>query len=340
MRINRWGSGRLSRSQRNYRMMRQIRIDSKTAAGQGMKRQTVITVGISPSWDIACYSTEFQWGQHQSIERQTVTPAGKALNVSRALAGLGWRSIAAGLWGQDDLPTALASLRAWPKVEARFTAVPGQIRRNITLIDTGRQREMHLRSPNPLATPQNLRRLSRDLMTMVNARTICVFSGAVPDEVVEDFVEMVMACRAKGGRIVVDSYGPGLSAIVGAGGLWAIKPNAEELAGLLGRSIIDRSEEIVRAARTLTDRVDLVLVSRGRLGAIAVTADTEVGKAAPKIRTVYHTVGCGDYLLAGFLDGYLSSCRRIVSGRPDRMAIRKGLSKGVRLATNRAAGRE
>jgi 1-phosphofructokinase family hexose kinase len=306
--------------------------------GSEMFEHTIITVGISPSWDIACFAADYQWGRHQVIERQTVTPAGKALNVSRALAELGRRSIAAGLWGQDDLPTALASLRDCPKIEPRFTAVPGQTRRNITLIDTRRRREMHLRSPNPLATPQNLRRLTRDLTAMAGPRTICVFSGAVPDDAVADFVRMVRACRAKGARIVVDTSGPALDAIVDAGGLWAIKPNVEELAGWQGKSIADRPEEIIRAARTLTDRVDLVLVSRGRRGAIAVTADYAIARAAVKIPAICHTVGCGDTLLAGFLDGFLSAGSADPAGAPGRAAVRKGLSQGVHLATKRAVG--
>lgn len=304
-----------------------------------MNEQRIITVGISPSWDIACFAAEYLWGRHQSIERQTVTPAGKALNVSRALAELERRSIAAGLWGQDDLPTALASLRDWPKIEPQFTAVPGQVRRNITLIDTQRHREMHLRSPNPLATPHHLRRLTQDLAKRIDTKTICVFSGAVPDEVVKDFVRMVRACRAKGAKIVVDSYGPAFSEIVDAGGLWVIKPNIEELAGLLKRPIADRPETIIREARTLSDRVDLVLVSRGRHGAIAVTADHAITRAAAKIPSVCHTVGCGDFLLAGFLDGVLSAGSADSSGTPDLAAVRKGLAQGVRMATNRAAGR-
>lgn len=297
-----------------------------------MNEYTIITVGISPSWDIACFGAEFRWSRHQSIERQTVTPAGKALNVSRALAALGRRSIAAGLWGRDDLATAVASLRDWPKVEARFTAVPGQVRRNITLIDTGQQREMHLRSPNPLATPQNLRRLTRDLAAMVDSRTICVFSGAVPDEVVEEFVRMVRTCQTRGANIVVDTSGPALDAVIDEG-LWMIKPNVEELEELLKQPINNQPCEIRTAARQLTDMIDIVLVSRGQRGAIALTDLSETIQRAPKVLAVCHTVGCGDYLLAGFLDGYLSA------GESGQRAIRKGLSRGVRLATNRAAGR-
>jgi 1-phosphofructokinase len=304
-----------------------------------MNENTIITVGISPSWDIACSARAFVWGRHQAIERQTMTPAGKALNVSRALDLLGRRSIAAGLWGREDLAMALGQLRATPLIEPKLTAVPGQTRRNITLIDTGRGREMHLRSPNPLAGPQNLRRLTRDLAAIVGEGVLCVFAGAVPDSVVDEFVRMVRSCRAKGARIVVDTSGAALRAAVEEGGLWMIKPNVEELAELVGRRIGDRPEAIGRAARSLTDRVELVVVSRGARGAMVVTQEFEVTQTAPKIRTVRHTVGCGDFLLAGFLDGYLSACARFDLGRPDRSAIRKGLGRGIRLASAHAAGR-
>ncbi len=302
-----------------------------------MIQHTIITIGISPSWDIACFAPEFEWGRHQTIERQTATPAGKALNVSRALAGLGRRSIAAGLWGKDDLPSALASLRAWPKIEPRFTAVPGQVRRNITLIDTTRNREMHLRSPNPLATSNNLRRLTRELDAMVNEQTICVFSGAVPDDVVGEFIRMIRTCANRGALLVADTSGPALDAAIDEG-LWIIKPNVEELAELLKQPIVDQPIEIRTAARKLTDCVDIVLVSRGSHGAIAVTDLSQTIQRAPKIQKGSHTVGCGDYLLAGFLDGYLSVCPEVDLGCPKPAAIRKGLSRGVRLATNRAAG--
>jgi 1-phosphofructokinase len=303
-----------------------------------MNEYTIITVGISPSWDIACFAADYQWGRHQVIERQTVTPAGKALNVSRALDALGRRSIAAGLWGQDDLPTALAGLRDCPKIKPRFTAVPGQTRRNITLIDTGRRREMHLRSPNPLASPQNLRRLTRDLTAMARPQTICVFAGAVPDEAVEDFVRMVRACQTRGANIVVDTSGPALDAVLDEG-LSMIKPNVEELGELLKQPIDNQPCEIRTAARKLTDRVDLVVVSRGQHGAMALTDLSETIQRVPKVQAVCHTVGCGDYLLAGFLDGYLSVCPAIEPGQPNRAAIQKGLSRGVRLATKHATGR-
>ena len=62
----------------------------------------IITVGLAPAWDIQCRGQGLDWGCHAQIDEQDVRPAGKALNVSRALAWLGRSSVAAGLWGRED----------------------------------------------------------------------------------------------------------------------------------------------------------------------------------------------------------------------------------------------
>ena len=62
------------------------------------KNPSIITVGLSPAWDITCRGKNLNWGGHENIDEQTITPAGKALNVSKALAWMGRESIAAGLW--------------------------------------------------------------------------------------------------------------------------------------------------------------------------------------------------------------------------------------------------
>ena len=54
-----------------------------------MKKNQIITVGICPCWDITCYVDGVEWGDHKKITSQTFVPAGKALNISRALAWMG-----------------------------------------------------------------------------------------------------------------------------------------------------------------------------------------------------------------------------------------------------------
>ncbi len=54
-------------------------------AGKGR----IITIGLSPAWDIRCRGAGLDWGRHVEIDEQVVRPAGKALNVSDALAWMG-----------------------------------------------------------------------------------------------------------------------------------------------------------------------------------------------------------------------------------------------------------
>ena len=71
----------------------------------------IITVGLCPAWDIVCKGRGLDWGQHQMVNSTRCQPAGKALNISRALAWMGMETIAAGLWGQQDMEQMLKNMR-------------------------------------------------------------------------------------------------------------------------------------------------------------------------------------------------------------------------------------
>ena len=46
----------------------------------------IVTVGLSPAWDVTCVGRELDWDTHPKIDQQRFRPAGKALNISRTLA--------------------------------------------------------------------------------------------------------------------------------------------------------------------------------------------------------------------------------------------------------------
>jgi len=268
--------------------------------------ERIITVGLAPAWDVRCFGSGLDWGLHARLDRQVTQPAGKALNVSRALAWLGRANIAAGLWGANDYAEMLEAVSHWTgPVDVKLTPVPGQTRHNVTVIDVGTGREMHLRAANELITPAGMTGLRVELERLVDDRCVCVFAGAMPgDDRLESCLECVRACGGAGVRLVIDTYGPALRRVVEAGGVWVISPNLGELQDLLGTAVDDEAAAIVAAARPLTDRVDIVVVSRGSHGAVAVAADGAFSaEPAEGGRPVVGTVACGDYLLAGVLDG-------------------------------------
>jgi fructose-1-phosphate kinase PfkB-like protein len=84
---------------------------------------------------------------------------------------------------------------------------------------------------------------------------------------------------------------------------------------------------LAKAASELLDKVKIVLISRGPKGAVVVTRQgTWQGQAVGRKR-VLSTVGCGDYLLAGFL-------KSLKNGAGDGFA----LATAIRVATAKAWG--
>ena len=269
----------------------------------------IITVGLAPAWDITCRGRDIRWGAHQHIDGQTIHPAGKALNVSRALAWLGRGSIAAGLWGRNDYQQMLTAVQsAWPLITVRMSAVAGDTRRNVTIVDAAKGKEMHLRNRSPLASAAALMQLKTDLGKIVRRGSICVFAGTMPEGgLLDRVVRIVDSCASRGARIVLDTSGPALRRIVDAGQVWLIKPNVEELRQLSGRKIKDEPASLAAAARGLLDKVEMVLVSRGAKGGLLVSKHGVWQARCVSRAKVLSTVGCGDYLLAGFLNDFLAN---------------------------------
>jgi len=311
-----------------------MRIDSK-----------IITIGLCPCWDAVCQLDGVDWGQHKVISSAYSRPAGKALNISRALAWMGVKSTAAGLWGREDyeqMAEAMRSLKG--SIKVKMTAVDGGTRRNITLVDTVNNREMHLRAISRLASKKALTKLKVDLKATVNRNSICVFAGAMPEaQLLGDVIRIINCCRRSGAKIVVDTSGDALREIVNSGParqiaksyrIWLIKPNVEELCELLGEQIEDSPAGLEKAGRKLLDKVEIILISRGKKGAVVVTkkgswqgqACTRESGCTGRTR-VLSTVGCGDYLLAGFLKG--------LKGKSD---VAFALKTAIKVATAKAWG--
>ena len=293
------------------------------------KNHSIITVGLCPSWDTVCRFDGIEWGEHKTVSSADSRPAGKALNISRALAWMGEKNIAAGLWGRDDFQQMTKAMRPLEKlVKVKMTAVAGSTRRNVTVVDTLNEREMHLRNKSELASKKALRKLEADSRAIVKKGSICVFAGMMPeDELLGDVIRIIKSCRQHGAEIVVDTYGNALKRILETGAVWMIKPNVEELQELLGEQITHSPAALARAGRKLLDKVDVVIISRGKKGSLVVT-----DKGAWQGRCVGHskvlsTVGCGDYLLAGFLKGL-----------KDKSDMTSALKTAIKVATARAWG--
>lgn len=291
-----------------------------------MEHRTIITVGISPAWDVTCAARGLHWGDHRQLERQTITPAGKALNISRALAWMGVPNTAAGLWGDDDYAGLCQAVRE-PLIDLQLTRVPGRTRLNITVVDTQSGHEMHLRAASELANKDSLSKLALTLETLLRPGNLIVFSGALPaDEYYDQLISIFRRVIQSGSRLALDTSGPLYGRIIREIPLTLIKPNLDELSELCGKTIPDTPAEILNAAAPLCKTVENVVVSRGARGAILINRHQAFAcTAAQSTAKPVQTVGCGDFLLAGLLS-------RLQDGP------RHALAAGAKAATARALG--
>ena len=293
-----------------------------------MNTKKIITISFNPVWDRTCYVDGVEWGDHTVMASETRVPAGKALNISKALAWLSVPSTAAGLWGAADYSDMTEALSGFQdSIQLAFTVVKGRTRENVTVVDTRRNRELHLRSPKTLVTQGALTRLGQDLQGRLDPQTAVIFAGSMPEGVLQD--ECLSFIKKAGGQcasLIVDTSGSALQKIVNGGNIGVIKPNLEELSELLGESIENDVKRVISAARQLCDRVEVVVVSLGQQGAVAVAKEKAVYCRAKKDSRVVHTVGCGDYLLAGYVS---------VSQSED---IGQKLATGVKVATAKVWG--
>ncbi len=291
----------------------------------------IICVALNPAVDRTLEVPGLELGGHVRGRLVSTQPAGKAVNVARLLGTLGTPCILTGYVGRDERDRFARSLEKLPvRVEVFETRQP--TRENITLIDPERSIETHIRDEGFRLTDDELDRLNKKLYILSGKGAYVLFAGSLPPEMgAEAFGKMLRVCRAREGRLAVDSSGPGLEPVRAGEALWLVKPNLTELGELTGRTIADESQ-VPEAAESLRKHVEVVIVTLGPEGAYAFGPEGAWRVAARyDPRQVVNTVGCGDALLAGFVRAHsrghdLDDCLRwgVAAGTAASMQVRAG----------------
>lgn len=265
---------------------------------------SVITVTLNPAVDCVYEVENLRLGEHLKGRRLFRTPAGKGVNVARALVLLGHRCIAAGFVGRNELAGFEDFLQA-RQIQSQLLAVDGQTRENVTLIDPIAHTETHIRDVGFEVSSDDLERMSRKLSLLAKPGVLMVFSGSLPPGLfIRPFFDLIDECTQRGAVVALDAPGE-VMARLGGRPLWTVKPNRDELAQLTGRSIAS-DRELIAVGRDLSRTIETVLVSCGAAGGYLFhRGDAQLGRVDLDPQRVVNTVGCGDCMLAGFIAGRL-----------------------------------
>ena len=134
---------------------------------------------------------------------------------------------------------------------------------------------------------------------MVKDADVVAMSGSVPKGLDGTaYPRLVRIVKEAGKPVILDTSGKLLEMGIEAKPSM-IKPNIDEIRMLTGKSC-DDLKEIIEAARTIHQKgVEIVAVSLGADGSLAVSDEGVFRAVVPKIDAV-NTVGCGDSMIAGF----------------------------------------
>jgi len=270
----------------------------------------IVTVTPNPSLDRTLHLPQLVPG---GVNRATTTmtePSGKGVNVALALHGVDVpvRAVlpVGGGTGREIL-AALGTLG----LDVVGVPIAGEVRSNVSLVEAD-GRSTKVNEPGPTVTEDEVDALCAAAATADRV----LWAGSLPAGFAPTrLARAVGEARAAGRWVGVDASGAVLAAVLAdpARVPHLVKPNADELAEVLGLELRTVGD-VEAAARRLLDRgVRTVLVSLGGAGAVLVDADlSDALHGTAPARRVVNTVGAGDAFLAGYL--------AVPGGGPDALA--------------------
>ncbi|HET7666114.1 MAG TPA: 1-phosphofructokinase family hexose kinase [Mycobacterium sp.] len=270
----------------------------------------IVTVTPNPSIDRTVTLTgPLTRGAVHRVSSVTTEPGGKGVNVARALTLAGLDALAVlPAPATDPMVTALSVSTV------SFQCVPtaGAVRTNVAITEYDGT-TTKLNEPGALLDEAAVEAMTLAVLSLAESASWVVLSGSLPPGVPDHWYAHVVALLASYPcRVAVDTSDAPLAALVASFDRAApdlIKPNAEELASVLGHSPDELEaavaqgdpQPVVSAARQLVDRgVGAVLATLGAAGAVLVDR-TGSWLATPPPIDARSTVGAGDASLAGYL---------------------------------------
>lgn len=262
----------------------------------------ILTLTPNPALDLSTEIDEVVPHVKLRCEPPVLEPGGGGLNVARALHVMGAEPLAlytsggpVGAW-IGDLLDREGLLR-------RAVAVEESTRESIAVRDRSRRDQFRFVLPGPELETHEWRALLGALEELLpTAAEYVVASGSLPLGAPVDFYARVARrVRAHGRRLVLDASGEALAAALDEG-VFLINPNYREFDAVAGCASDDEARE--RAADQLVrdGAAEVVVVTRGHRGSLAVTASTRLRLSPPEVEPV-SGVGAGDSYCAGLVLG-------------------------------------
>ncbi|ABM10946.1 MULTISPECIES: 1-phosphofructokinase [Mycolicibacterium] len=270
----------------------------------------IVTVTANPSIDrTVSLPSPLTRGAVHRVTSVTNQAGGKGVNVAKVLTMAGVDAVAVLPAAANDPLLHALQIAAVP-YRAVTTTEPARTNLTITEPDGTTTK---INEPGAKLDAATLEAFTDAVLDAAGGADWVVMSGSLPPGVPASWYgDVVASLASRDCRVAVDTSDAPLAALIGSldrGAPDLIKPNAEELAGVLGLSAQSLEDAVlqgdpgpvVAAARQLIDRgIGAVLATLGAAGAVLVDHNGAWMATPPPI-VPRSTVGAGDSSLAGYV---------------------------------------
>ncbi|GAB3229222.1 6-phosphofructokinase II [Hymenobacter seoulensis] len=286
----------------------------------------IVTLTLNPTVDKSTTADHIVPDQKLRCATPKFEPGGGGINVSRALKRLGADSIAVFPVGGPS-GMLLQELLTQEHIEQLPVPTVSRTRENFIVVDASTGQQYRFGMPGALLDTEEQKHILAALQGLTEIPEFLVISGSLPPGVEPEFlVRIVRAAKVLGIKVVIDTSGPALHAVL-AEGVYLAKPNAGELSKMAGVDELD-NEAVAETARSLVrnGQCEIVVTSLGPQGACVVTHDLVDHIPAPAVKK-RSTVGAGDSMVAGLVYG-------LSTGLSVRETVRLGVACGTAATMN------
>lgn len=253
-----------------------------------------------------------------------IVPAGKGINVAKAIKTLGEDVRVVGVVHENN-QAQFSQYLLGMGIGTHFISVPGTTRINVTLVETKVGQSTHINSAAAGIPPRVENEVLQYFESNVASGDVCLLCGSIPKGMNTDvYKKLIRICKEKGAVVLLDTYGEALKIGVRAKP-HMVKPNLEELESFFDEKIQGVHHIALKGKRLEDMGVGFVFITLGSDGMIAIHENDCLLCSVPSIRAL-DTVGSGDAVVAGLTVGYK---RQFSFTEMCRMAMACGTSNAM-----------
>jgi 1-phosphofructokinase family hexose kinase len=254
----------------------------------------IVAAGLTPAWQQILEFERFAPGEVNRARRATWCGSGKVLNVGLALAHLGAECSTVALVGggpREAIDREFAGL----KIDRRWVEARLPTRICTTLLDRSTGQTTELVENAAPVTADELAEFVRTFTSVAANAAWVILSGSLSDGAPATFYRDLLGLVP--GRAVLDARGPELLAALERRP-FLVKPNREELAHTLGRSLAEDGALVAGLGELIARGAQWAVVTDGRR-AVWGAGGGHVYRWQPLAVETVNPIGCGDCLAAG-----------------------------------------